>query len=341
MLSGWTNQQKGGRNLADRTIGQRVSVIEALVEYTNEYPWNWTAAHFDEWMTSLATEKKLAKSTLRGYQIAVRLFCDYLSSPSYDWVHECEKRFGTFPVQICHEWNTAPHLVDYEGRPERRPLTREEIQSLFDYADAQVDRIIRLGRKGALAAYRDATILKVIYGWGLRCTEAVKLDLADLHRNPHSPEFGKLGMLDVRWGKASRGSAPKRRSVASVMPWAVEALDDYIVNVRPRFGFADHPALWVTERGGRARRPEIERRFAMYRDALGMPKQLVPHCLRHSYVTHLIEDGADPKFVQEQVGHRYASTTALYTSVSGDFMNTMMRQVLDRALTASTEGTRE
>lgn len=59
---------------------------------------------------------------------------------------------------------------------------------------------------------------------------------------------------------------------------------------------------------------------------------------RHSYVTHLIEDGADPKFVQEQVGHLYASTTAIYTGVSGDFMNTMMRSVLDRALAGLGEG---
>ncbi len=77
---------------------------------------------------------------------------------------------------------------------------------------------------------------------------------------------------------------------------------------------------------------EIEERFAVYRDALGMDSGLVPHCLRHSHVTHLIEDGADPKFVQEQVGHRFASTTAIYTGVSGDFMNTMLRRHLDRGL---------
>lgn len=55
---------------------------------------------------------------------------------------------------------------------------------------------------------------------------------------------------------------------------------------------------------------------------------------RHSYVTHQIEDGVDPKFVQEQVGHRFASTTAIYTGVSTDFMNTMMRNALDRAFTS-------
>lgn len=57
----------------------------------------------------------------------------------------------------------------------------------------------------------------------------------------------------------------------------------------------------------------------------------MPHCLRHSYVTHNIEDGVDPRFIQEQVGHLYASTTALYTAVSDDFANTMMLKAIDLA----------
>ena len=65
-----------------------------------------------------------------------------------------------------------------------------------------------------------------------------------------------------------------------------------------------------------------------------MPAELVPHCLRHSHVTHQIEDGTDPGFVQRQVGHRYQSTTAIYSGVSGDFMNTMMRRALDTAFAA-------
>jgi len=94
-------------------------------------------------------------------------------------------------------------------------------------------------------------------------------------------------------------------------------------------GLRDHT---VTPEQASQRMGDLEERFAGYRDALGMDTDLVPHCLRHSHVTHLIEDGADPKFVQDQVGHRFASTTAIYTGVSGDFMNTMLRRHLDRGL---------
>lgn len=96
--------------------------------------------------------------------------------------------------------------------------------------------------------------------------------------------------------------------------WAVEVVSDYVENIRPRFGCEDHPALWVTERGGRIRPPEINARFDSYRDALKLPKRLTPHSLRHSYVTHNTEDGIDRRFIQVQVGHECDSSTAIYTN---------------------------
>jgi site-specific recombinase XerD len=168
----------------------------------------------------------------------------------------------------------------------------------------------------------------------LRRTETAKLDLTDWGRNPAAAEFGRYGMLHVRYGKAVRGQPPRRRNVASVMGWAVDAVTDYVEQVRPRFGLVDHPALWVTERGGRIKPAEINARFVIYRDALGLSRELSPHSMRHSYVTHLTEDGIDRRFLQEQVGHRCDTSTAIYTHVSGDFMNTALRKALGPALDA-------
>jgi len=83
----------------------------------------------------------------------------------------------------------------------------------------------------------------------------------------------------------------------------------------------------------------VSRRFAEYRDALGLPSELHPHCLRHSYVTHLLEDGFDPYFVQQQVGHRWGGSTGLYSGVSSDFKNRSLRSALDRLTKTSEEGT--
>jgi len=333
MLSGWRAQQ-AARGLKDDTVGPRERLMRRFGEFTGEYPWAWSPGHLDEWSLHLTAEEHLAPSTIRSYQCALRLFTEFLIDGRYGWAVACEQAFGPgkHPVAICHEWNTIAHLNDYEGSPEARPFTREEMQRFLDYADGQVERAARSGRKGALAAYRDATLFKVMYGWGLRRTETSKLDLADWGRNPAAAEFGRYGMLNVRYGKAKRGQPPRRRNVASVMGWAVEAVADYVENIRPRFGCARHPALWVTERGGRVKPAEINARFVAYRDALGLPPALVPHSIRHSYVSHLTENGADRRFIQCQVGHESDSSTAVYTHVSDDFMNTALRRALAPAL---------
>ena len=333
MLRGWRAQQTA-RGLREDTMVEREQLIRRFLEFTNEYPWNWLPGHVEEFTLSLIGERHLAPSTVRGYQVSLRLFSELLVDDRYGWAAACEEAFGVgvHPVAICHEWNTIAHLNDYEGDPEARPFSRAEMQRFLDYADDQVDRAVRAGRKGALAAYRDATIFKVMYGWGLRRTETSKLDLVDWGRNPAAPELGWFGMLQVRYGKAKRGQAPRRRNLASVMPWAVDAVTDYVENVRPRFGVDDHPAMWVTERGGRVRPAEINARFVAYRDALGLPKALVPHSVRHSCVSHLTENGVDRRFIQVQVGHEADSSTAIYTHVSSDFMNTALRKALSPAL---------
>ncbi len=173
---------------------------------------------------------------------------------------------------------------------------------------------------------------------GLRRTETSELDVADWGRNPAAPELGQYGMLHVRFGKAVRGQPPRRRNVPPVMAWAVGAVADYVENVRPRFGCEDQPALWVTERGGRVKPSEINARFVAYRDALRLPSELTPHSLRHSWVTHLTGDGVDRRFIQEAVGHRCDTSTAIYTHVSGDFMNTALRKALAPALGGQAAG---
>jgi site-specific recombinase XerD len=208
----------------------------------------------------------------------VGLFVEFVCDRRYGWVEECELQFGRAPGLIFHEWSTAAHASEYEGRPGRRPLTAAELQRFFDHADDQVDRVAGSGRKGTLAAFGDAALFKVVYAWGLRRREVVMLDVVDLHRNAEAPQFGAYGSLHVRFGKASRGSAPKRRTVLSVHDWAVDALRQYVEEVRGEFEPAGHPALWLTERRGRVSVRHVNARFGRYREAAGLPEELDLHC---------------------------------------------------------------
>jgi len=108
---------------------------------------------------------------------------------------------------------------------------------------------------------------------------------------------------------------------------------------RDRFATAERSgSLWPSERGDRVRLGSLGDAFAQARDAVGLSKELGLHCLRHSYVTHSLEDGADHLFIQQQLGHAWGSTTAIYTSVSSDYRTRTLRAALDRAIGEAGDG---
>jgi integrase/recombinase XerD len=326
MLSGWSDQQRA-RFLRAATILARESVVRRFAEFTNEYPWRWQADDVDAWFAQLnAKSPPTAVSTARGYQNALRLFCDFITDPRYGWKTLCAERFGDVPAQILHEWNVIKHVNEFEGQAGRRPLSYQEVQALFDAADGRAEHARKHRRKGALTALRDAAFLKTVYAFGLRRREAVGLDLVDFRSNPKVPSYSRFGGVYVRNGKASRGGAPKRRTVLTVpeMDWVVEVLDYYLTEVRPCLTPSPHPALWVSERCGRLSLRCANDAFGAAREAAGLPETLDLHSLRHSYVTHLMEFDYPERFVQDQVGHIYASTTAIYSHVGDEYRNRLV-----------------
>jgi integrase len=216
MLDGWAMQQRT-RFLKASTVSQRMDLVRRFVEFSNQYPWQWQPAEAEAFFDALRSgEHPIAVSTARNYQNVLRMFCDYLTDARYGWVAECLERFGAAPVQVLHEWNTIAHVSEYEGQPGRRPLTYDEVQTLFDAADGRVEEIRVRGRKGALAALRDAALLKTIYGFGLRRQEAVGLDVVDLRSSPKAPRYGQFGALFVRLGQRRTTETANRAHGAGV-----------------------------------------------------------------------------------------------------------------------------
>lgn len=332
MLEGWRNQQLS-RNLRFETVESRIRQVERFIAHANEYPWRWTVAMADEFFGDLRSIHGLAQSSIRSYQVGLRQFCAYVSSPDYGWDRACEELFGTHPCQVFFDWNTARHVQDGESRPAKRAFTKREIQDLFDHADEQVSVIAASGRKGWLPAYRDTVMFKIAYSYGLRFNELRHLQLVDFARNPHAREFGKYGVVHVRYGKAKKGSPPKRRSVLTVFDWTPEVIADWLENgQRPMDDGLD---LFPSERGTLVSEATVLRRFRRYCEDLGLCPGLDLHSLRRSYATHLLEDGWDSMFVQHQMGHEHASTTAIYTCVSSDYRTRTLRAALDATLDAA------
>ena len=136
ILAGWRLQQES-RLLAAATVDSRDKTLRRFQAFTGDYPWRWGPADIEEWSVSLRSAGR-SRTTIRAYQNAVAMFCDFACDGRYGWATECEARFGEHPCQICHDWNTADHVADYEGDPARRPFTRDELQAFFDFADDRV-----------------------------------------------------------------------------------------------------------------------------------------------------------------------------------------------------------
>jgi integrase/recombinase XerD len=171
------------------------------------------------------------------------------------------------------------------------PLTRDEVGRVLD---APTD--------GSAAGLRDRALLEVLYGSGLRVSEATGLDVDDVD----VPD-GSLRVL---------GKGGREREVP-VGRFARAALERYLTGGRPSLvSAASRGALFLNTRGGRLTRQSVARLVAGYAHAAGIERRVSPHDLRHSFATHLLEGGADVRVVQELLGHASVATTQVYTLVT-------------------------
>ncbi len=166
MLTGWRNQQLA-RNLAFSTIEGRENQVRAFARHCERFPWEWSPQLAGEWFTGIRAVRGNARPTLRSCQVALRLFCAFAVDPAYGWAGQCQIRFGTHPIQVVHEWNTAVHVQDHEADARKRAFTKAGLHAFFAHCDDQVARARAFGRKGWLPAFRDATVFKTAYAFGL------------------------------------------------------------------------------------------------------------------------------------------------------------------------------
>ena len=158
---------------------------------------------------------------------------------------------------------------------------------------------------------RDRAILEVLYGCGLRVSEAVGLKLSDI--------FFTEGFVRIV------GKGDKER-VVPLGEMAQEALERYIA-VRPQPSGSDNEdVVFLNFRGGRLSRISVFNMVKRQAMAAGIHKSISPHTFRHSFATHLLENGADLRAVQEMLGHESILTTEIYTHID---RSVWQRTILD------------
>jgi integrase/recombinase XerD len=190
-------------------------------------------------------------------------------------------------------------------RPARRlpkALSIDQVQAMLDVPARDTE----LG-------LRDRALLELLYGTGARVSEATDLDVDDVSR---------LLASDVATpGLRVLGKGNKER-IVPLGSYARAALTDYLVRSRPTLAGRGRgtPALFLNARGGRLSRQSAWSILQSTAERAGVPVEVSPHTLRHSFATHLLDGGADVRVVQELLGHASVTTTQIYTLVTVDHL---------------------
>ena len=201
-------------------------------------------------------------------------------------------------------------------------MTVAEVSRLLDapaeyWQAANGQQLTKSDAHVQLSIARDSAILEVIYSGGLRISEAIGLN---------------LGSVDLISGiMLVRGKGKKERLCALGKP-AERAVRSYL-KVRTIWNpdTRKEAPLFVNQDGNRITARSFQRNFKLYLEQAGLPADLTPHKLRHSFATHLLDAGADLRSVQELLGHANLSTTQIYTHISSERMKAVYAKAHPRA----------
>ena len=169
-------------------------------------------------------------------------------------------------------------------------LSEEEVIELLKTPDKHTD----LGK-------RDYALLEVLYSCGLRVSEAEKLQLNQINTQEKIIKVVGKG---------------KKERIIPIRDEALNAIKDYIYNVRSEKRIVDKNYVFLNRSGKKLTRQVIYSLVVKYAKYAGIEKKIHPHTLRHSFATHLLDNGADLRVVQEILGHTNIGTTQLYTHVT-------------------------
>jgi len=284
----------------------------------------------------LRVERGLASNTLLAYGRDLAAFLDWATKMGrrrpgavrrtdvQNYLRELRLR-GLSPRSISRALATLRvffRFLKHEGRTREDPTGEIEgprVERSLPKAlpAAEIEKILRAPDASTSLGLRDAAMIEVLYATGLRVSELISLRLDDLHLD--------LGYLLCR-GKGSRERIVPVGSEARVR------VSEYIASGRPHIlGDRISPSLFVQNRGTSMTRQAFWIRLSRYAAQSGVRGRLSPHVLRHSFATHLLENGADLRAVQKMLGHADISTTQIYTHVNRERLRRVYRDFHPRA----------
>ncbi|MCK5843284.1 MAG: site-specific tyrosine recombinase XerD [Victivallales bacterium] len=278
-----------------------------------------TLNHFSGY---LSLERGLSENSVSAYLTDLRDFADFLAGKGkasfadvsrddiISFLSDCRTR-GLGSSSIARRLVSVKVLFRYLFQENLIPNDITDVMDspklwkvLPDFLSPdEVDKILKVFPETGKdpLVFRNRVILEVMYACGLRVSETAGLRLADILRGQ--------SLLRVS------GKGDKER-IVPIGKTAEKLLDRYLADSRPKLlKDANTPFVFLSRSG---RRLDRERIWGIVKEAAlkaGVPKNIHPHTFRHSFASHLLENGADLRVIQEMLGHADISTTQIYTHV--------------------------
>jgi len=268
-----------------------------------------------DFLDYLRSERGLSRHTIEAYGRDVRSFASFLETKEWHLVTSehvlqflTRLRAGSYAtssicrilvaVKVFFRFLKKEGLIHVDlGRYFETPKIWQLIPQVLNIEE--VDALLAQPQLDDFIGSRDKAILELLYATGMRASELCQLRIQDL-----SDTFVKV-----------KGKGKKER-IIPVGKMALQAVDHFLQRFRGEMREEDAP-LFVSRRGKRIDRVTIWNRVKAYARSAGITKSISPHTLRHSFATHLLENGADLRLIQDMLGHEDIGTTDRYTHVTG------------------------
>lgn len=273
-----------------------------------------------EFITYLSVERGLATNTLESYGRDLRQYSEYLEADSetLDAVSRSTvvayllhlQGQGKATATIARRLAALKAFYQFllrERRINQDPTANLESPKLEKRLPKvltvrEVERLLAQPDPAQAAGMRDRAMLELLYATGIRVSELVSLSVVDVN-------------LEMGYIRCSGKGAKER--IVPLGSLAIQSCTEYLERARGRLvKHESEEALFVNHHGHRLTRQGFWKIVKKYADDAKIEKEITPHTLRHSFATHLLENGADLRSVQEMLGHADISTTQIYTHVT-------------------------
>lgn len=255
----------------------------------------------------IATVDKITSSTIQDYaELLAKLG---LSNATVSRNFSAIRSFHKFLIEEGETKTNPTELLETPRLKRKLPevLSVDEVSDLMNAPDIETT-----------VGIRDRAILESLYGCGLRVSEAIELKIENV--------FMEDGFLRVL------GKGNKER-IIPIGKEAIHWIKVYLARVRPTqsHGIASRNQLFLNRFGKRFSRMGMWKLIQKYVRQANITRRVYPHIFRHSFATHLLENGADLRAVQEMLGHVDISTTQIYTHLSSQYIRQIYKEYHPRA----------